>query len=155
MNVGGASDRRVIQPEAHATVFHATRHARSMSHQCFRKPNDQELSLTRVQGEDAGWASASREPSPALSIGFQNHGGTKMNDAGERVDGPGKLEQAKEAVQTVAASVQATTKTVAAAIDDARRPGASLDRLAQWARAAPLHSLAIAFLVGVILGRRH
>lgn len=78
-----------------------------------------------------------------------------MNDADERVDGPGKLEQAKEAVQTVAASVQATTKTVAEAIDDARQPGASLDRLAQWARAAPLHSLAIAFLVGVILGRRH
>ena len=78
-----------------------------------------------------------------------------MNGADEPQDGAGKLEQAKEAVQTVAASVQATTKTVADAIEDARQPGASLDRLAQWTRAAPFHSLAIAFLVGIILGRRH
>lgn len=77
-----------------------------------------------------------------------------MNGADEPLDGPGKLEQAKEAVQTVAASVQATTRSVADAIEDARQPGAPLDRLAAWTRAAPLHSLAIAFLVGIIIGRR-
>jgi hypothetical protein len=78
-----------------------------------------------------------------------------MSDVDEALDGPGKLEQAKEAVQTVTASVQATTRTVADAIEDARQPGAPLDRLAQWTRSAPLHALAIAFLVGIILGRRH
>jgi hypothetical protein len=77
-----------------------------------------------------------------------------MNDAGEQFDGPGKLEQAKEAVQTVSQTVQATTRTVADAIEEARQPGAPLDRLAQWTRAAPLHSLAVAFLVGIVLGRR-
>jgi ElaB/YqjD/DUF883 family membrane-anchored ribosome-binding protein len=69
-------------------------------------------------------------------------------------DGPGKLEQAKEAVQTASETVQSTTRTVADAIHEARQPGEPLDRLAQWTRAAPLHSLAIAFLVGIILGRR-
>ena len=78
-----------------------------------------------------------------------------MSGADESLDGPGKLEQAKEAVQPAAATVQATTRTVADAIEDARQPGAPLDRLAHWPRAAPLHSLAIAFLAGFILGRRH
>jgi hypothetical protein len=78
-----------------------------------------------------------------------------MSGVDETLDGPGKLEQAKEAVQKVAASVQATTRTVADAIDNARQPDAPLDRLAQWTRAAPIHSLVIAFLVGIILGRRH
>ena len=77
-----------------------------------------------------------------------------MNGVDESLDGPGKLEQAKEAIQTVTASVQATTKTMADAIEDARQPGAPLDRLAQWTRAAPIHSLAIAFLIGIIFGRR-
>lgn len=98
--------------------------------------------------------SAAREPSPALTIGFKTDGETKMSGADESLDGPGKLEQAKEAVQTAAATVQATTRTVADAIEDARQPGAPLDRLAHWTRAAPVHSLAIAFLAGIILGRR-
>lgn len=69
-------------------------------------------------------------------------------------DGPSKLEQAKEAVETVAETVQATTRTVADAIEAGRRPGAPLDRLAKWTRAAPVHSLAIAFLFGILIGRR-
>ena len=77
-----------------------------------------------------------------------------MNGGAEQLDGPGKLEQAKEAVQTVSQTVEATTRTVADAIEQARQPGEPLDRLAQWTRAAPLHSLAIAFLVGIVIGRR-
>lgn len=77
-----------------------------------------------------------------------------MSGVDESLDGSGKLERAKEAVQTVSASVEATTRTVADAIENARQPGAPLDRLAQWTRAAPLHSLAIAFLVGIVIGRR-
>jgi hypothetical protein len=69
-------------------------------------------------------------------------------------DGPSKLEQAKEAVQTATETVKATTKTVADAIDAGRQPGAPLDRLADWARSAPLHALAVAFLVGIAVGRR-
>lgn len=69
-------------------------------------------------------------------------------------DGPSKLEQAKEAIETVAETVQTTTRTVADAIEAGRRPGAPLDRLAQWTRAAPMHSLAIAFLFGMLIGRR-
>ena len=69
-------------------------------------------------------------------------------------DGPSKLEQAKEAIETVADTAQTTPRTVADAIEAGRQPGAPLDRLAQWTRAAPMHSLAIAFLFGILLGRR-
>jgi ElaB/YqjD/DUF883 family membrane-anchored ribosome-binding protein len=77
-----------------------------------------------------------------------------MTGESDELDGRSRLDQAKEAVQTASETVQATTKTITDAVQDARRPGEPLDRLAQWTRAAPLHSLAIAFLVGIILGRR-
>lgn len=69
-------------------------------------------------------------------------------------DGTSKLERAKEAVQSAAETVKATTQSVADAIDAGRQPGAPLDRLAEWARGAPLQALAVAFVVGVMVGRR-
>jgi len=77
-----------------------------------------------------------------------------MNDIGEQLGGTSKLDQAREAVETVVDTVQATTKTVADAIEAGRRPGGALDRVARWTRNAPLHSLAVAFLVGILVGRR-
>ena len=65
-----------------------------------------------------------------------------------------KLDQAKEAVEAATETVRVTTQSVADAIDAGRRPGAPLDRVARWAREAPLHALAAAFLVGVLIGRR-
>jgi ElaB/YqjD/DUF883 family membrane-anchored ribosome-binding protein len=65
-----------------------------------------------------------------------------------------KLERAKEAVQSATQTVKATTQSVADAIDAGRQPGAPLDRLAEWAKAAPLQALAVAFVVGVMVGRR-
>jgi hypothetical protein len=65
-----------------------------------------------------------------------------------------KLEEAKEAVQTATAAVKTTTQGIAEAIDAGRKPGAPLDRLARWAREAPLHAVMVAFLMGVVLGRR-
>lgn len=65
-----------------------------------------------------------------------------------------KLVQAKEAIQATTEKVNATTRAVADAIEAGRQPGAPLDRLARWAREAPLHSIAVAFLIGIILGRR-
>ena len=69
-------------------------------------------------------------------------------------DGPSKLDQATEAVQSAAQTVKETTRSVADAIEAGRKPGAPLDRLARWAQEAPLHALAVAFLAGVLLGRR-
>lgn len=69
-------------------------------------------------------------------------------------NGASKLDQAKEAVQSVSDTVRVTTRTIGDAIEAGRQPGAPLDRLAGWAREAPLHALAVAFLVGVVLGRR-
>jgi hypothetical protein len=70
-------------------------------------------------------------------------------------DGPTKLQQAKEAVQGAAETVKETTQSVADAIEAGRQPGAPLDQLARWTRQAPLQSLAVAFLVGMLVaGRR-
>jgi ElaB/YqjD/DUF883 family membrane-anchored ribosome-binding protein len=74
---------------------------------------------------------------------------------GEGIDGPNKLDQAKEAVQAATQTVKETTQSVADAIEAGRHPSAPLDRLARWAQEAPLHAVAVAFLVGVLLGRWH
>ena len=70
-------------------------------------------------------------------------------------DGPSRLDQATEAVQAATQTVKETTRSVADAIEAGRKPGAPLDRLARWARESPLHAVAVAFLFGVLLGRRH
>ncbi len=69
-------------------------------------------------------------------------------------DGASQFDQATEAVQAAAQTVRETTQSVADAIEAGRKPGAPLDRLARWAREAPLHAVTIAFLAGVLLGRR-
>jgi hypothetical protein len=69
-------------------------------------------------------------------------------------DGSNKLERAKDAVRATAETVKATTQSVADAIEAGRQPGAPLDRLALWTRQAPLQALGVAFLVGVMVGRR-
>ncbi len=69
-------------------------------------------------------------------------------------DAPSKLDQATEAVQAASRTVKETTRSVANAIEAGREPGAPLDRVARWTREAPLQMLAVAFLAGVMLGRR-
>jgi ElaB/YqjD/DUF883 family membrane-anchored ribosome-binding protein len=76
-----------------------------------------------------------------------------MSREGE-LNGTSKLEAAKDAVKSIADTVQATTQSVADAIEAGRQPGAPLDRLAEWTREAPLHAVLVAFLVGMMLGRR-
>jgi hypothetical protein len=65
------------------------------------------------------------------------------------LQGASKLDQAKEAVLSATDTVKATSQSIADAIDAGRNP---LDRLAHWAREAPLHSIAVAFLLGALLG---
>jgi ElaB/YqjD/DUF883 family membrane-anchored ribosome-binding protein len=72
----------------------------------------------------------------------------------EETDGSNKLDQAKDAVQAATQTVKETTQSVSNAIEAGRQSGAPLNRLAGWAQEAPLHALAVAFLVGVLLGRR-
>jgi hypothetical protein len=82
---------------------------------------------------------------------------TKMIGEGQPLrdfDGASRMQQAKEAVQAAADTVKVTTQTVADAIEAGRQPGAPLDRLAEWARAAPLRALAVAFVVGMVVARR-
>lgn len=73
---------------------------------------------------------------------------------GEILDGPGKFGDAKEAFEMAMETARATIETVGDAIETGRQPGAPLDRLAAWTRAAPLHALAIAFLLGIAVARQ-
>jgi hypothetical protein len=115
----------------------------------------------RSTSETGHQADGSQLPSifdrPAEQLLFQNvdpgvDGRIQMMP--KATDGPGKLDQAKEAVQAATETVRETTQSVANAIDANRKPGAPLDRLARWAREAPLHAVTVAFLIGVLAGRR-
>ena len=69
-------------------------------------------------------------------------------------DAPTMLDKATEAVHDAKEAVQATTQSIAGAIEAGSRPGGFLDELARLARKAPLQSLAIAFVVGFMVARR-
>jgi hypothetical protein len=64
------------------------------------------------------------------------------------------LDKATAAVHDATEAVQATSESIAGAIEDSRRPGGILNQVAKLAREAPLRSLAIAFLAGAIVTRR-
>ena len=64
------------------------------------------------------------------------------------------LDKASDAVNDATKTVQATTESIANAIEDSRRPGGVLDQVSRFTREAPLRSLAIAFVVGVVFARR-
>ena len=63
------------------------------------------------------------------------------------------FEKATDAVNVAAETVQTTTESVAAAMEDSRRPGGLLDQLSRFTREAPLRSLIIAFVVGLVVAR--
>jgi hypothetical protein len=69
-------------------------------------------------------------------------------------DAPTMLDKATEAVHDATEAVQATTQSLAGAIEAGNRPGGFLDELARLARKAPLQSIAIAFLLGFMVARR-
>jgi hypothetical protein len=60
----------------------------------------------------------------------------------------------KSAGEKAAETIQSVSQRVSDAIDSGRQPGMPLDALAGLVRQAPLHSLAIAFLLGVAVTRR-
>jgi hypothetical protein len=51
-------------------------------------------------------------------------------------------------------TLRVASKHVSEAIDAGREPGMPLDTMARLVRGAPLHSLAIAFLLGIVVARR-
>jgi hypothetical protein len=63
-------------------------------------------------------------------------------------------ESGNPAISQVAETIKTGARQVSDAIDTARQPGMPLDRLAARVREMPLPSLAIAFLLGIIVARR-
>ena len=80
---------------------------------------------------------------------------------GELLDGLNTLdaggaapEEPKSTVDQAAEALQSATRRVGEAVDAARQPDMPLDVLAKLVRQAPLQSLAIAFVLGVMVARR-
>jgi hypothetical protein len=64
------------------------------------------------------------------------------------------FDKTTDAVNAVVDTVQVTTESVAAAIENSRRSGGVLDQLSRFTRETPLRALAIAFVAGLIFARR-
>jgi len=60
----------------------------------------------------------------------------------------------KSTAEKAAEGIKAASKGVSGAINAGREPGMPLDTLARLVREAPLPSLLVAFLLGVIVARR-
>jgi hypothetical protein len=60
----------------------------------------------------------------------------------------------KSAAERAAETVKTASQSVHDAIETGRQPGMPLDVLSRLVREAPLQSLAVAFLFGVIVARR-
>jgi hypothetical protein len=69
-------------------------------------------------------------------------------------DNPAKaFDKATEAALEAAEAVLSTRNSVKEAIGASQRPGGLLDQASRFAREAPLRSLAIAFLAGMLASR--
>ena len=64
------------------------------------------------------------------------------------------LNNATDAVRDASAAVQATSDSIARAINERQRSIGLLDQLIRWTRQAPLGSLAVAFAAGLLFARR-
>jgi hypothetical protein len=77
-----------------------------------------------------------------------------MIDDASDAEAESVLSKTANVVREASDAVQSTTQSISDAIAAGRRPGAPLHRLARLTRQAPLQSLAIAFLAGLIVARR-
>ena len=82
-------------------------------------------------------------------------------DIGELLDalntldaGGAAAEEPKSTVDQAAKAFQSASRRVGDAVDSARQPDMPLDVLAKLVRQVPLQSLAIAFVLGVMVARR-
>jgi len=72
-----------------------------------------------------------------------------MTDESDRT----ALAKATDAVLGATAAVQATTDSIASAIESGRAPGGVLNQLSRFTREEPLCSVAIAFMAGLLFAR--
>jgi hypothetical protein len=75
-----------------------------------------------------------------------------MTEASGLENDQARIEHASEAIRDMAHGMKENAAALASGSRAASQPLA--DRLARMTRAAPLHALAITFLLGVLLGRR-
>jgi hypothetical protein len=69
-------------------------------------------------------------------------------------EGLDPVQEEKSVIGEVADAVKGTAQRISAAVDSGRKPGMPLSVLSNIAREAPLGSLLVAFLLGVLVARR-
>jgi hypothetical protein len=69
-------------------------------------------------------------------------------------EGLDPVREERSVIGEVADAVKGTAQRIGAAVDSGRKPGMPLSILSNIAREAPLGSLLIAFLLGVLVARR-
>ena len=69
-------------------------------------------------------------------------------------DGLDPAQEPKPTIEKVSEAVSDTAQRLGSAIDAGRKPGMPLSILSNIAREAPLGSLLVAFLLGVLVARR-
>jgi hypothetical protein len=93
---------------------------------------------------------------PLLIDCQQSTGDSAMSDEAPPLsyDGLDPAPEPKPTIEKVSEAVRDTAQRVGRAIDAGRKPGMPLSILSNIAREAPLGSLLVAFLLGVVVGRR-
>jgi hypothetical protein len=77
-----------------------------------------------------------------------------MVDDVSNADAQRILSRTSDRVREASEAVQSTTQSIVDAVVAGRPPAAPLDQLARLTREAPLQSLAVAFILGLIVARR-
>jgi hypothetical protein len=93
---------------------------------------------------------------PLLIDCQQSTGDSAMSDEAPPLvyDGLDPALEPKPTIEKVSEAVKDTAQRVGSAIDAGRKPGMPLGILSNIAREAPLGSLLVAFLLGVLVARR-
>src|SRR6266403_460701 len=93
---------------------------------------------------------------PLLIDWEQSRGDKAMSDEAPPLvyDGLDPAPEPKPTIEKVSEAVKDTAQRVSSAIDAGRKPGMPLSILSNIAREAPLGSLLVAFLLGVLVARR-
>jgi hypothetical protein len=76
----------------------------------------------------------------------------RLNAMDSRPRAPG--EPIRSVADQAAQAFRSASQRLNEVIEAVQEPGMPLDRLSRWTRQAPLQALAVAFMLGVVFGRR-
>ena len=85
---------------------------------------------------------------------FSSYSSKEAELTADESDARRLLDHVTEVVRDAEEAVQATADSISGALQKSRRGSSALDRLSRFTRDAPLPSLALAFVIGLMIARR-